>query len=302
MPFACNRKPLVLAIMAVLTPAGLVLAGNIVQTPTGGAVIVTDEDRSTQRFRVNATGEVYIPGLPGTDAVGTDLTCFRGGAGATADGQLVKCAPGLGVGPQGEIGPQGPQGVDGAQGPQGETGAAGAQGPEGAQGVMGPQGETGPQGPQGAQGEQGIAGKTILSGEVPPQAGDGVDGDYWLDTDTQTLYGPKVAGAWPAGVSLIGPQGPQGAGATSGYQRVSGGGGIYNDDSPRTVTAACPDGTYVVGGGFEIKSFDDDPDVKVTKSMATSDTQWSVTASNTYLGRDTWNLKTYAICISIIGP
>ena len=209
MPHAFCRKPLVLAILVALSSPGVALAGNIVQTPSGGAVIVTDGDRTTQRFRVNATGEVYIPGLPTTDEIGTDLTCFRGGTGVTADGQLVKCAPGVGRGPQGD------QGATGAQGPQGDQGATGAQGSSGAQG---PQGDTGAPGP---------AGRTLLSGTGAPQATDGGDGDYWLDTTTQTLFGPKTEGIWPAGVPLVGPQGgtgaqgPQGQTGSRGLARLS---------------------------------------------------------------------------------
>ncbi len=33
----------------------------------------------------------------------------------------------------------------------------------------------------------------------------GADGDWYVATDTHVIYGPKTAGTWPAGVSLIGP-------------------------------------------------------------------------------------------------
>ncbi|WP_455279335.1 collagen-like protein [Cupriavidus necator] len=64
-------------------------------------------------------------------------------------------------------------------------------------------------------GPAGANGKTILSGTNAPTADIGTDGDYYLNVSTSTLYGPKANGAWPAGVSLIGPQGVAGApGAT----------------------------------------------------------------------------------------
>jgi hypothetical protein len=132
---------------------------------------------------------------------------------------------------QGEIGPAGPAGETGPAGPTGATGATGAQGPQGIQGPEGPQGPQGPQGiqgvqgPEGPQGPQGPAGpagedgtdglagsdgRTILSGSGAPTT-QGEDGDFYLDTATSTLYGPKNV-TWPAGVSLVGPAGADGTG------------------------------------------------------------------------------------------
>ncbi|SOY54306.1 collagen-like protein [Cupriavidus taiwanensis] len=64
-------------------------------------------------------------------------------------------------------------------------------------------------------GPAGADGKTILSGTNAPTADVGADGDFYLNVSSSTLYGPKAGGEWPAGVSLIGPQGVAGApGAT----------------------------------------------------------------------------------------
>lgn len=60
-------------------------------------------------------------------------------------------------------------------------------------------------------GPAGANGKTILSGTNAPTADAGTDGDFYLNATTSTLYGPKAGGAWPAGVSLVGPQGVAGA-------------------------------------------------------------------------------------------
>ncbi|MCO4864210.1 collagen-like protein [Cupriavidus sp. WGlv3] len=66
-----------------------------------------------------------------------------------------------------------------------------------------------------APGPAGADGKTILSGTNAPTADMGSDGDFYLNVSSSTLYGPKAGGEWPAGVSLIGPQGVAGApGAT----------------------------------------------------------------------------------------
>ena len=101
-------------------------------------------------------------------------------------------------------------------GPQGLKGANGATGATGAMGATGGQGATGPAGANGAQGPAGTNGNTVLNGAGAPASGVGNDGDFYLDTATETLYGPKAGGTWPTtGTSLVGPQGPAGAtGAT----------------------------------------------------------------------------------------
>jgi hypothetical protein len=53
--------------------------------------------------------------------------------------------------------------------------------------------------------------KTILNGPGKPDVVNGVDGDFYIDTKSSTIYGPKNLGAWPAtGVSLVGPTGATG--------------------------------------------------------------------------------------------
>lgn len=71
-------------------------------------------------------------------------------------------------------------------------------------------------GAAGANGAPGAAGNTVLYGAGAPAAGTGVNGNFYIDTNApKTLYGPKAAGAWPAGVSLKGDTGAAGApGAT----------------------------------------------------------------------------------------
>ena len=157
------------------------------------------------------------------------------------------------VGPQGATGPQGPagpqgvqgvQGLTGPQGPQGLTGATGPQGATGAQGPAGPQGATGAQGPigpQGLQGIQGVAGpagadgKTILSGIVAPMSTQGMLGDFYLNTTTNILYGPKTSSGWGSGTSLVGPQGLTGA---TGSQGATGPQGIQGPAGPQGAIGA----------------------------------------------------------------
>ena len=64
-------------------------------------------------------------------------------------------------------------------------------------------------GEDGADGDNGADGSTILNGTVDPTT-EGEDGDFYYRTDTNEIFGPKVAGVWPAGVSLVGPQGEKG--------------------------------------------------------------------------------------------
>lgn len=90
----------------------------------------------------------------------------------------------------------------------------GNDGADGADGATGPQGPTGATGATGAAGADGADGNTILYGTAAPTT-EGVDGDFYIRTTTNFIYGPKAAGVWPAGVSLVGPTGATGAtGAT----------------------------------------------------------------------------------------
>lgn len=56
----------------------------------------------------------------------------------------------------------------------------------------------------------------VLYSSLTPGAPDvelGDDGDFYYDKFNAEIYGPKADGAWPAGVSLMGPAGPAGEGA-----------------------------------------------------------------------------------------
>ncbi|NHA04227.1 collagen-like protein [Mucilaginibacter sp. HC2] len=85
---------------------------------------------------------------------------------------------------------------DGAAGPKGDTGDKGS---------------TGAVGPAGPAGANGTAGNMIYSGTTTPVATKGAIGDYYLDTATGLLYGPKTATGWGGGLSLKGATGATGA-------------------------------------------------------------------------------------------
>ncbi|MFY8002492.1 MAG: hypothetical protein ACO236_04305, partial [Candidatus Nanopelagicaceae bacterium] len=52
---------------------------------------------------------------------------------------------------------------------------------------------------------------TILSGKAVPTSKVGIDGDFYINTNTFQIYGPKVNNRWPAPISLIGPTGSAGS-------------------------------------------------------------------------------------------
>lgn len=87
--------------------------------------------------------------------------------------------------------------------------------PMGPQGPTGPPGPPGPQGNPGTNGTNGTNGNTVLSGLIPPTT-EGVNGDYYIDTTTDTIYGPKTLGVWGSGTSLVGPPGTPGTPGTPG--------------------------------------------------------------------------------------
>ena len=82
-------------------------------------------------------------------------------------------------------------------------------------GLQGPQGIAGINGTNGLNGADG---KTVLYGTVDPTT-EGNNGDFYINTTTHCIFGPKTAGVWPAGVSLIGPQGNPGADGADGTYR-----------------------------------------------------------------------------------
>ena len=109
------------------------------------------------------------------------------------------------------------------------AGAPGQTGPQGATGAAGPQGLPGPNGAPGAPGAaglNGLDGKTILSGAGSPVAtlAAGTTGDFYLDTTTSLLFGPKAGATWAGltGVSLVGPAGSQGPAGPQGVPGLAG--------------------------------------------------------------------------------
>lgn len=71
----------------------------------------------------------------------------------------------------------------------------------------------------------GSSANTILNGAADPQSSQGTDGDFWINTVSHFLFGPKASGAWPTpGVSLVGPSGSSGTSGTNGNTILNGSG------------------------------------------------------------------------------
>jgi hypothetical protein len=189
-----------------------------------------------------ATGDVHYKSAASTWTLTGNIKGPQGNAGATgaAGPQGPAGATGLqgpagvagatgltgATGPQGPAGVAGATGLTGATGPQGPAGVAGATGLTGATGPQGPAGATGLTGATGPQGAAGTNGNAVLNGATAPNNNQGVNGDFFINTATNTIYGPKANGAWPAGVSLVGPQGATGAAGATGPQGPAGATGL----------------------------------------------------------------------------
>jgi hypothetical protein len=59
-------------------------------------------------------------------------------------------------------------------------------------------------------------GNTVLYGAGAPSSGTGAQGNFYIDTVANNLYGPKGSSTWPTGTSLIGPAGSNGSNGTNG--------------------------------------------------------------------------------------
>jgi hypothetical protein len=128
----------------------------------------------------------------------------------------------------------------------GPPGVRGARGPTGAGGPVGQIGPAGPQGPVGPP-----DGSTVLSGEGQPSVTVGEPGDFYVDLQTWSMWGPKSNETWPLGTNLIGPSGPSGGRGLSGAQGAQG--------------AQGPPGAQGDPGGFgAYGSFDDTATVTIS--------------------------------------
>lgn len=79
---------------------------------------------------------------------------------------------------------------------------------------------------------------TILNGSGAPSAGTGANGDFYIDTTNNKIYGPKSSGAWGIGTSIVGTNGTNGTNGSVWYTGSgvpSGGLGVNIDFYLRTT-------------------------------------------------------------------
>ena len=146
------------------------------------------------------------------------------------------------------------------------------------QGPQGLKGDKGTDGTNGVDGADGQDGNTILNGNIDPNNTQGTDGDIYINTATNTYFGPKTAGVWGAGTSLVGPAGADGADGADGINGIDGTNGTDGQDG----------NTILSGNTDPINAQGKDGDIYIN------------TATNTYFGPKTagaWGAGT-----SLIGP
>ncbi|WP_138430472.1 collagen-like protein [Fodinibius saliphilus] len=82
----------------------------------------------------------------------------------------------------------------------------------GCEGPAGEQGTQGPEGPQGPVGPAGDDGSMMYSGKGAPASSTGSNGDYYLNTNTGEMYGPKKDSGWGNPIMvLMGQDGEDGS-------------------------------------------------------------------------------------------
>jgi hypothetical protein len=155
----------------------------------------------------------------------------------------------------GKPGAEGKQGPAGAGGPKGDAGAAGATGTSGSAGEKGERGE---RGEEGEPGESGINGKSVLNGTVAPGAGLGTTGDFYIDTATDEIYGPKAGTNWGTPTSLKGESGftetlPSGKTETGTYVAGAEAGGFFLEELvQKEISFPIPLSAEIAEDHFEI--------------------------------------------------
>ena len=107
------------------------------------------------------------------------------------------------------------------KGAKGAKGAIGLTGATGATGIKGAIGLTGAAGAAGANGHDGLRGIQIWYGTTDPTQSIGLSGDFYVNTQTNVWFGPKVE-TWSMGVSIVGPVGATGPAGPAGLMGATG--------------------------------------------------------------------------------
>lgn len=119
------------------------------------------------------------------------------------------------------------------------------------------------------------------------------------DFKAGTLPAGQQGPAGPAGpAGPVGPQGPQGLNGVSGLEIVYET-SATNSDTEKVVTASCPAGKKVVGGGGYAFNLTFPDEVAIVASFPVNGTSWRVVTQETDAYVPAWLARTYAICASV---
>jgi hypothetical protein len=101
----------------------------------------------------------------------------------------------------------------------------------------------------------------MRSGVGVPTSSLGGDGDFYIDTSSNKIHGPKSDGNWPVGISIVGPAGVAGPNGADGINGINGAAGTSLVGSNFYVvthyqmngwhSASCTAGDVATGGGTQ---------------------------------------------------
>jgi YVTN family beta-propeller protein len=156
----------------------------------------------------------------------------------------------------------------------------------------------------------GTVGNTILSGVVNPTSPTlGQVGDYYINTATNTMFGPKAVNGWSAsGVSLVGPKGDAGVTGLQGPQGIQGVAGAQGPAGPQGAAGAKGDtgaqgaqGIPGTSGSVTLSSFELKPWLKAKDYTVGSTTYYSF-FEVLFDGRNIWVCNHNGQSLSKIDP
>lgn len=127
---------------------------------------------------------------------------------------------------------------------------------------------------------------TVLSGHKEPPADLGNDGDFYIETESLEIYGPKISGAWGVGVPIVGKDGVPGQDGKPGAMGPKGDAGERGADGaqgPQGVPGiAGPQGLQGLPGVAGIDGVDGKDGREIELGRNQTHIQWR------YLGEAFW--------------
>ena len=169
------------------------------------AVISCSKEKTIERVEIRRTSDFIAgQGAPTVD-VGKQGDLYFDTTGKALYGPKTAKGWGPSKSLKGDIGPKGDPGTPGAKGDPGTPGAKGDPGTPGAKGdpgTPGAKGDPGTPGEKGDPGTPGEKGSILHSGNTPPPASLGKKDDWYIDSNTKLLYGPKTDSGWGVGMPI----------------------------------------------------------------------------------------------------